>query len=72
MAVLWMICIESDYQSETFVICSNLLFTGALVAPLTLIKPRNLLVQAVILLIGVIFYVLLPYSIETSTYAERV
>lgn len=72
MTVFWMICIESDYYSVTFVICSNLLLTGALVAPLTLIKPRNLSVQAVILLIGVIFYVLLPYSIETASYAQRV
>ncbi len=72
MTVIWMVLIETGNDSTTFDFLWRCLLTGLLLLPLTIIRPKNWLLQAWVVIIGVIFYLMMPEATSNAYYAQAI
>lgn len=72
MMVVWMVTIESDYNTTIMDTLIKLLLSGALILPLSVIRPKHRITQAAIVAVWLLYYLLLPHSIDNMVYAQWV
>lgn len=70
MTIVRMVMIQQNYVGSNNDLLIKLLLTGAMIIPLSVIKFKHQWTSAIPIIIGAIYYLLLPSSIEQLTYAQ--
>lgn len=72
MTIVWMIAIESDYNTMMMDTLIKLLLVGGLMLPLSVIRPKHRITQVAVVAVWLAYYLLLPYLIDNIVYTQWV